>query len=458
MSLNPSPQTKPPSREGFSTNLGIIAATLGSAVGLGNIWKFPYMTGENGGAAFIFVYLICVLLCGLPVMISELIIGRTTHANAVGAFKKLEPKQPWYMIGISGAICALLIMAYYSCVSGWVFSYIFKAASGVLTTTDPSQTTKVFSEATSTIWNPLFWQWLILFFTGSIIVMGVSKGIERITKTLMPILFILLLICDIRALTLPGASEGLKFLFNPDFSKITGAAILTALGLSFFKLSVGMGTMTTYGSYFRDDQNIPSTAFKVMISDTVVSMMAGMAIFPAVFAYGVKADVGPPLLFITIPTVFSSMPLGTFFMILFFTLSSLATVGAMISLIEVPVAYLSEELKFTRTKAAITTVVAIALLGSTATLSFSVFKDTLIAGRNLFDTYGFLTDKILMPVGGLFITLFIAWKWGKKNILEKGSNYGQLDNTSLLTNFYRVVKFVTPIAIIFILLSGFGVF
>lgn len=442
------------SREGFATNIGVIAATLGSAVGLGNIWKFPYLVGENGGAAFILIYLLCVALVGLPVMISELIIGRTTQANAIGAYKKLEPQTPWFLVGATGALSAFLIMAFYSCVAGWVFSYVFKAASGAITTTNPQITEEIFNASSSGIWSPLIWQWIVLIFTGSIIMMGVTKGIERITKTLMPVLLLLLIICDIRALTLSGASEGLKFLFYPDFSKITWTTILVAMGLSFFKLSVGMGTMTTYGSYFGKNQNIPATAIKVALSDIMVSLLAGIAIFPAVFAFGSQPDAGPSLLFITIPAVFSSMPFGNIIMVLFFILVAIAATGAILSLIEVPVAYLTEEFRWSRIKATLATIVGIALIGSTASLSSSILSNTLVFGMTFFDFFDYITSNILLPVGGIFITIYLGWKFGLKRIIQEASNQGQLNNEFYLTIYHRLVKYLVPIAITIILLNG----
>lgn len=445
-------------REGFTTSIGVIAATLGSAVGLGNIWKFPYLTGENGGAAFILVYLLSVIFVGLPVMISELIIGRHTKKNAVGAFKKLEPTKPWYVVGASGTLTAFLILAFYTTVAGWVFSYIFKAASGAISTTNPEITSKVFDTFTSQTLEPIFWQIVVLVITSCIIMAGVTKGIERITKILMPLLFVLLILLDIRSLSLPGASEGLKFLFKPDFSKITGTAVLAAMGLSFFKLSVGMGTMMTYGSYFRDDQNIPMTAFKVMLSDTFVSILAGMAIFPAVFAYGFQPDAGPSLLFITIPTVFSSMPLGNVMMVLFFILVAVAATGAMLSLFEVPVAYLKEEKHLSRKAATLLTFSGVALLGSTASMSFGLLSHFKILGNVPFDVFDKLTSNLMMPIGGILICIYIAWKWGFKNILQEASNKGSLQNNTLLTIYYYIVKYLAPIAIIVILLNGLGFF
>lgn len=453
-------ETQPdnPQREGFSSSIGVIAATLGSAVGLGNIWKFPYVTGQNGGAVFILIYLIAALLISLPVMVSELMIGRKTNANAVGAFKKLVPREPWFLVGVSGALSAFLIMAFYTDVAGWVFSYIFKAAVGTIHSTSPEQTSAVFQRLVSDVGEPLFWQILVLVVTGTIIMAGVAKGIERVTKMLMPVLFVLLLIVDIRSLTLPGASEGLRFLFEPDFSKISFSVVLAALGLAFFKLSVGMGTMTTYGSYIGKEEDLPRTALTVMLSDTLVSIMAGIAIFPAVFAFGFKPDAGPSLLFITIPMVFSAMPFGRLFMVLFFILVAIAATGAMLSLLEVPVAYLIEEHKLSRRVATLGTIIAVALVGLTATLSTSVLSNVLVFGKNMFDLYDFLTSNILLPVGGICFSLFVGWRWGYRRMFTEFSNDGRLKNEGLAKVYFFLVKYVAPIAITLVLLAGLGVF
>lgn len=441
-------------REGFSSSLGVIAAVLGSAVGLGNIWKFPYVTGANGGAAFILVYLICLVLVGIPVMLSEHLIGRNTRANAVGAFKVLEPRRPWFLVGGAGVVSAFLIMAFYTTVVGWVYAYIFKAAGGTLLSTKPEETTRVFSTLVSGVGEPLFWQVLVLLVTGSIIMAGVTKGIERVTKFLMPLLFILLVIIDIRSLTLPGAAEGLSFLFKPDFSKVTVGVVLAALGLAFFKLSVGMGTMITYGSYVDKNENLPKMAVKVALADTVVSLMAGIAIFPAVFAFGFSPEQGPPLLFIIIPTVFSSMPLGNLFMVLFFVLTAIAATGAMLSLIEVPVAYLTEQYQWSRRIATIATIIAIGIVGSTATLSSSLLADVAIFGKSFFDFYDFTTSNVLLPLGGIFIALFVGWQWGTAKVKQEISNDGQLKNDGLFRFYMTLVRFIVPLAIILILLTG----
>ncbi|AJE02559.1 sodium-dependent transporter [Geobacter pickeringii] len=446
-------------RDAFTTSLGIIAATLGSAVGLGNIWKFPSLTGANGGAAFLVIYLVSTLLVGLPVMISELMLGRQAKSDAITTLRTLAPRrQPWWLVGAAGALAAFLILAFYTEVAGWVFAYIVKAAAGGLLTTDPAVTSKAFTILVADPAQSLFWQWLVLAVIGSIIVLGVSKGIEKTTKRLMPVLFLLLVAIGVRSLTLPGASAGLAFLFRPDFSKVTGTTILTAMGLSFFKLSTGMGTMITYGSYFRDDQNVPMTAIRVMLADLTVSLLAGIAVFPAVFAFGFKPEAGPSLLFITIPAVFAAMPFGSVFMVLFFILAAIAATGAMLSLLEVPVAFLHEHFCLPRLKATAITVLLLGLLGSTAALSGSVLATVTPFGMTFFDLYDFLTSNLLLPVGGMMICIFTGWVYGFGRVEEALSNGGVIANARVIRIFFGIVKFISPLLVLTILLKGLKVF
>lgn len=444
-----------PKRDVFTSSLGAIAATLGSAVGLGNIWKFPALTGQNGGAAFVLLYLICVALVGLPVLVSELLIGRRAGANAISSFKTLAPKRPWYLIGVGGAIASVLIMGFYTDVAGWVYAYVFKAATGALAV-PADQTASIFAKLIASPAQTLLWQWIVLAVTTGIVMAGVSKGIEAVTKRLMPILFVLLLICDVRALTLPGASAGLAFLFKPDFSKLGAGAILTAMGLAFFKLSLGMGAMTTYGSYMSKKDNIPATAAKVALADTVVSLLAGIAIFPAVFAFGYQPAAGPSLLFMTIPSVFGSMPFGQVFTFLFFVLTAVAATGAMISLLEVPIAYLCEEKKWTRAKAGLTTALVIAVMGVPATLSTSTLSHVTVFGKTFFDLYDFLSSNIIMPVGGIAIALFMGWSWKKAHVLQAASNDGRVNNHSLVNLMVVFLRYLAPAAIAIVLLNGLG--
>lgn len=448
-----------PVRGGFSTALGALFATLGSAVGLGNIWKFPSQTGTSGGAAFIIVYLLATLLVGLPVMISEIMLGRTARANAIETMQRVSKtrNQPWWLIGAGGALAAFLIMAFYTEVAGWVFAYIFKSISGGFLSTDPAVTSQAFTALVSDPWQALIWQWVVLVVITIIIIRGVSKGIEATTKRLIPLLFVLLIVIDIRSLTLPGAMEGLKFLFTPDFSKLTAATILTAMGLAFFKLSVGMGTMITYGSYWKDEQNIPATTTRVMLSDLLVSILAGIAIFPAVFAFGLPADAGPSLLFITIPAVFASMPMGGVFMVLFFLLAAIAATGAMLSLIEVPVAFLNEKFNLPRATGAIITAVLLGLIGSLAALSSSVLADVSVFGKNFFDLFDFLSSNILLPLGGFFITVFVGWFWGYDKVHQALTNRGTLKNEKLVRGIFFIIKYVSPVLVLVVLLNGLGI-
>lgn len=449
-----------PARDGFTNTFGVLVATLGSAVGLGNIWKFPSLTGTNGGAGFLLVYLLATLLVGLPVMIVETMLGRAARANAVTTFERVAPHNQgwWKIIGWMGFAAALLIMSFYSEVAGWVYAYIFKAISGSLTTSDPKIAGNIFGELVANPFSSLIWQWVVLGITGSIIMMGVSKGIEAVTRKLMPLLFILLLVLCARSLTLPGAAQGLTFLFSPDFSKISGAVVLTALGLAFFKLSIGMGTMLTYGSYFRDDQNIPVTTTRVMLADLTVSLLAGIAIFPAVFAFGFAPEAGPSLVFMTIPAVFTSMPGGTLFMTLFFILTAVASVGAILSLLEVPVAILSERFGFGRKKASLLTILAIALLGAPAALSSSLTAEFKLFGMNSFNLFDFLSSNILLPLGGILICLFVGWVYGLPQLEKQLSNNGTLHNRLLLKTVFFLVRFLTPLLIAAVLLHGLKVF
>ena len=415
------------------------------------------MTGQNGGAAFVFVYLICVALIGLPLVIAEFIIGRRAKANNVGAFKKLAPATPWFLTGVIGVAAAFLIMFFYTDVAGWVYSYAFKGLTGGLSHARAAQTAEIFSKYTGSVAGPVAWQWIVLVVISITIIAGVTKGIERMTKTLLPILFVLLLICDARALTLPGAMAGVEYLFKPDFAKITAPVVLAALGLAFFKLSVGMGAMTTYGSYMGRKENMPSIAIKVAFADTLVSLLAGLAIFPAVFAFGFKPDAGPSLLFITIPAVFQTMPFGQVFLTMFFVLAAIAATGAMISLLEVPVAYFTEERQWSRPTATIVSAGVMGVVGTLATLSTSVLSKTMFLGKTFFDLFDFVSSNILLPIGGILICLFVGWKLGPAAVVDEASNGGILRNTTFLRVFRVLIRYVAPIAILLVLLNGLGI-
>lgn len=464
-----SDSANPKKREGFSSGLAVFFATLGSAVGLGNIWKFPYLTGANGGGAFLLIYFICIALVGIPVMTGEFIIGRRGRGNAVGSFKNVtgNPSTPWRFIGIMGVLSAYLIMFFYTDVAGWVYFYFFKAATGQLAGIAKDQVEPLFNSvigagATTlrSAMSPLMWQWIVLALVGTAISMGVRSGIERITKTLMPLLFILIILCDVRALTLPGARQGVEFLLKVDFSKVTAPVILSALGLAFFKLSLGMSTMITYGSYFTQDNRMLNTAVRVAASDTLVSMLAGLAIFPTVFSFGMEPSAGPGLLFMTIPLVFSQIPMGSVLLACFFLLTCFAATTAMLSIIEVPIAFMVEEMGMKRPKAAIINCLIIAALGATATLSASgsgYLGHVRLLGKSFFDLYDHLSSNIMMPIGGLLTALFVGYALKPQVVYEELSNCGTIKNHSLVRAYLLVIRYVTPALLLLVFLNTTGI-
>ncbi|KIF83165.1 sodium-dependent transporter [Noviherbaspirillum autotrophicum] len=454
-----SQSTHKPSRDGFTSSFGVLAATLGSAVGLGNIWKFPYLTGANGGAGFLMVYILATLVVGLPVMIAEITLGRHVKANPVTALIALSPaRQPWWLIGAAGMVASFLIMSFYSEVVAWVFAYVFKAIGGSILSSDRKVTEAAFGALISDPLQSLLWQWLVLIGMGGILLLGVSKGIEALTKKLMPLLFLLLLLLCAVSLSLDKAADGLAFLFNPDFGKVTGTVVLTALGLAFFKLSIGMGTMMTYGSYFRDDQNIPVTTFRVMSADLCVSLLAGVAIFPAVFTFDFAPAAGPALVFITIPAVFSQIPMGQALMVVFFVLAAVAATGAMLSLMEVPVLILHERFRLARPKAVMLTLVLLAVTGSTCALTNSTLADFKVFGLNMFDLFDFLSSNVILPAGGIFVALFVGWVWGFDKFRSVLSNHEQLQNEGLARVVFFLLRYISPLLILIVMLKGLHLF
>ena len=446
-------------RETFSSGLAVFFATLGSAVGLGNIWKFPYLTGENGGGAFLLVYVLCILLVGIPVMACEFYAGRSTRKNAFGAYQEIKPGPVWKHIGTLGVGAAYFIMFFYSCVAGWVYYYLFKALKGDFIGVTLETAKLEFGATVVGPYSPIIWQIIVLAVVCTIIAAGVQKGIEKITKTLMPVLFLLILLCDWRAITLPGAGEGLKFLFHVDFGKLSGPVILTALGLAFFKLSLGMGTMTTYASYFTADNNLLRTAAKVAIADTLVSLLAGIAIFPTVFSFGMEPGAGPGLLFMTIPLVFSQMPLGNLLLIAFFFLTSIAATTAMLSLVEVPVAYFVVEKGYSRKRAAIVNGLIILAFGVLASLSAdksSLLGHVTFGGKGFFDWFDYLSSNIMLPLGGLMIAVLIGHSVSKEKLAAEFSNGGRLQQDGLIHFFSFIIRYITPALLIIVFLNSIG--
>lgn len=447
-------------RESFSSGMAIFFATLSSAVGLGNIWKFPYLVGSNGGGAFLVVYICCILLVGLPIMISEFYIGRKTKKNIVGAIKTIKGESKWQHMGTIGIVTAYLILFFYSAVGGWVYSYVFKALKGDFKNINGDIVNVAFKNTIVGPIEPILWQILVVIVVSTIIYLGVGEGIEKFTKTLMPLLFVLIIICDIRALTLPGASKGLEFLFKPDFSLLTKDAFLVALGLSFFKLSLGVGTMVTYSSYFREDNNMIGTSLKVALSDTLVSILAGVAIFPAVFSFGLKPEAGPGLLFLTIPLVFSKIPFGQIMLVAFFVLSSIAATTAMMSMLEVLIAYYTEEKSMSRKKAVIINALIIIGIGIFATLSAdseSLLGGITIFGKGIFDIFDYLSSNILMPIGGFLIVILVGYHSKRQSIIDELSNKGKLNNIKIIKVYYFVIRYISPVFLALIFFYSIGI-
>ncbi|MBE0674519.1 MAG: sodium-dependent transporter [Bacteroidales bacterium] len=440
-------------RDTFTGKIGVIAAAAGSAVGLGNIWRFPYLTGVNGGAAFLLIYLGFILAIGFPVMLAELSIGRRAQKNALGSFKKLAPGKPWYLVGMMGIVAAFLILAFYSTIAGWTLEYLVQAIGNKFAGQSSDALKTSFESFNSGTFRPLLWQMVFMFMTAFIIYSGVKGGIEKYAKILMPVLLVLIIVMSIRSVTLKGAGEGLKFLFSPDFSKITWKVVLSALGQAAFSLSIGMGTLITYGSYVRKDNNLTSIAFQVSAADTIIAILAGVMIFPAVFAFGINPAEGPGLVFIVLPNIFAQMPGGYFFAIIFFILLAIAALTSTVSVLEVVVAYFSEELKMTRAKATLLGTVAISALGVFATLSFGPLKNALIFGKTIFDWFDYLSANILLPLGATFIVIFVGWYLGRKAFTDEISS-GGMYKVRIAGVLIIILKFIAPLAIATVFIYG----
>ena len=446
-------------RDNFGSKLGVILATAGSAVGLGNVWRFPYMAGENGGAVFIIIYVLCVLLLGIPCMVSEFIVGRHGHANTARAYRKLSNGTPWTLIGYMGVLTGFLITGYYAVVSGWCLQYVWASLIGHLHG-DPEYFKTYFTALSSDPVKPVVWTVVILGITYLIIEHGVRDGIERASKLLMPTLFFLLLIIVAASCMLPGAEKGIEFLFKPDYTKITSDVFLGALGKSFYSLSIAMGCLCTYASYFSKYTNLTRSATQIAVIDCGVAILAGLMIFPAAFSVGVNPDSGPSLIFITLPNVFqqafAAFPMvGYVISLLFFVLLSLAALTSLMSLHEVSTAFLQEEMHTTRKQAALWVTILTAIIGAFCSLSLGNFDGLVFLGRSLFDWFDFITGQIFLPMVGFLTCIFIGWFVPHKVVRDEYTNWGELRGKYF--HFYIfLVKYVCPLAILIIFLHQLG--
>lgn len=449
-------------REKWGSKIGFVLAAAGSAIGLGNIWKFPYVAGQNGGAAFFIIYILCVILIGLPVIIAEIILGRTAQKNPVGAFKKLSDSKFWPWVGAMGVFAGFIILSFYSVVAGWSVGYIYESATGVFYNFNSSQSAaEHFNHLTKNVTWGVGMLAIFIFMTMFFVYAGVQKGIEKGSKIMMPLLFILLIIVMIRGITLEGSEEGLAFIFHPDWSKVTPKTFLEALGQAFFSLSLGMGAMLTYGSYMSRNDNVPKSSLEIVLLDTMVAVIAGIAIFTAVFATGQNAAQGPGLIFHTLPIVFTKMPGGYFVGIIFFILLTIAALTSAISLLEVVTAYFVDEKNWSRHKAVLVFGSLAFLVGIPSVLSFNIIENYKIFGMNFFDVANYLSSNIMLPLGGFLIAIFVGNVWGIDKVLQElkqGSDKLFTNYNWIVSLWVVLIKYVSPILILFVLLQSIGVF
>ena len=443
-------------RGNFGSKLGVILATAGSAVGLGNVWRFPYMAGQNGGAAFILIYLVCIILLGLPGMMSEFIIGRHSASNAARAYTNLGKHKAWGALGLMGIITSMIILGFYAVVAGWCLQYLYASIMGGVHG-DAEYVKTYFQTFAADPIRPTLWAVGFILLTHMVVVRGVRNGIEKASKILMPMLFFLLIVIVIASCSLPGAMKGVEFLLKPDFSKVDENVLLEALGQAFFSLSIGIGTMVTYASYFKPDTNLRHTALNVTILDTLVAVLAGVVIFPAVFSVGIEPSSGPSLVFITLPSIFNDMPLSMVWSSVFFLLLVVAALTSTISLHEVVTVYLHEEWHLSRKTAAWLTTAVTAALASLASLSLGVLSGWTICGLSLFDSLDFLTANILLPAGGFFTCVFVGWKLDRQILRDQITNNGEL-KFRIYGVFIFLLRYVCPAVLLLIFLDNLGVF
>ena len=446
-------------RAKFGSKMGVILATAGSAIGLGNVWRFPYMAGENGGAAFIIFYILCVVILGLPCMVSEFIIGRHAQANTARAYNKVSGNRIWTLVGCLSVLTGFLITSYYAVVSGWCLQYIYASLMGHLDGA-PEYFKQYFVNFSADPVKPIVWTVAILGITHLVIQHGVRDGIEKASKMLMPTLFVLLLVLVVSSCMLPNAIAGIEFLFKPDFSKVTPDVLLSALGQAFYSMSIGMGCLCTYASYFSRHTNLLRSAVQIGLIDTFVAILAGLMIFPAAFSVGVSPDSGPSLIFITLPNVFQQafggMPVvGYVVSLLFYALLSLAALTSLISLHEVSTAFFHEELHIGRKKAALIVTTSSSVLGAFCSLSLGGYEDMSFLGKTLFDIFDFVTGQVFLPVCGFLTCLLVGWYLPHKLVRDEFTNWGTLRG-KFFHIYLFAIKYLCPACILIIFLHQLG--
>jgi len=443
-------------QEQWASKIGFILASAGAAIGLGAMWKFPYVAGTSGGGAFFLLFLVFSLVLGYPLLVGEFTIGRNAQSDAIGTYKKLAPNTYWFLTGWIGIIVSFIVLSFYSVVGGWILLYLFKAISGGLNGLTLDEYGQLFGNIISDPFQTLLAQFIFILLTVLVVAKGVQDGIERASKLMMPALFILFMILVIRSLTLDGAMEGLKFLFVPDFTKITSNTILFALGQAFFTLTVGVSVMVTYSSYLTKDQSLPKSALSIVVMNIIVAVLAGLAIFPGIFTYGLEPDAGPTLIFAILPAVFNQLPFGSFFFIAFLTLFLFAALTSAFSMIEVFVAAIAKNDVKKRKIATSIIGLSIFLVGIPSCLSFGVLSDVTFMGKTVFDLADFIASNVLFPLGALLISLFISFKVSKETLIGEMKSGSMIGNT-FFNIWYFLLRYVTPIAILIVFFDTLGI-
>jgi len=438
----------------FATKFGAIATTVGSAVGLGNIWRFPYEAGIHGGGAFLLCYMAFVFMIGVPVICAEFCMGRHTRSNIFGAYRKLKLGSPWYLAGYIGIFASILILSFYSVVAGWTIEYCLSSVFGQLNFTDAMTGHNQFISMT-TGWRPVVWTVIFLACNFIILIGGVTKGIERASNILMPLLFLILVAFCLNSFTMPGFKDGIAFLFHPDFSKITPGVLLGALGQAFFSLSLGLGCMTTYASYFNSNNRLGKTAVTTALLDSAVAVLAGIIIFPAVFSFGISPEAGPTLVFEVLPYIFNQLPAGVVWSSLFFLLLFLASLTSTVSMSEISITFFCEEKRMSRKKATIISSLIGLAGGILCALSFGPLSNTTICGQTFFSLFDYLSSNICLPLGGMICSIFMGWLVDNKIIHDQFTDRGK-HKFQILGLLVFCLRWVCPAAIFLIFLNSIG--
>ncbi|MFC7786168.1 MULTISPECIES: sodium-dependent transporter [unclassified Rossellomorea] len=444
-------------REQWSSKIGFILAAAGSAIGLGAIWKFPYIAGQNGGGAFFLIFILFTLLLGLPLLLAEFSIGRTAGSNAVDSYRKIAPGTHWHWVGILGMVTSFILLSFYSVIGGWIVVYLFKAITGQLNNLSSDQYAEVFGATISNPVTSVFVQFLFILMTIFVVAKGVQKGIELASKIMMPALFILFILLVVRAVTLDNAVDGITFLLQPDFSKVTSQTILEAMGQSFFTLSVGVSVMVTYSSYLPKTQSLPRSAISIVAMNIFIVLLAGLAIFPAVFAFDLEPGAGPVLLFNVLPTVFSQIPFGMFFFIAFLVLFLFAALTSAFSMLEIIVSVISKGEPEKRKKWSWIIGLAIFVFGIPSALSFGILGNITLFDKTIFDLADFAVSNVLLPIGSLLIALFVPMKM-KKTALYEELKQGSGLKRGLFEAWFFLIRFVAPLLIVIVMLDVLGLF